>query len=441
MEINPRVNLHKNELGLALPVRRKRFEDLQAEAANRISDNFRIANFKGDTISLPILRVEINLPKYRIANGRTSSIQEEWVANKNLDEGYFLVGDPEVYDLQAAQHEILKEMISEEGLLEKFTDSKNTQTEPILLDHNGFVINGNRRLCCWRELFSESPSTYRHFSHVDIVVLPSCDEKELDALESRLQIEKDIRSDYSWHAEAAMFKEKQRRFGYSTSELAKHYNKKKKDIEDLFAIRELGYEYLAKTGKKNQWSLLKETEHSFRRLNDEMRKKDKQDDKELLKKIAFSFIEHPDTAGERLYAFIPKISTYLPRVKADLRNEFIKPSENGETKSENPFGSTSGANENGNDYLLLQRIDETDLSAIKSQEIIVSAVASERAKSSEQDKAKFFTDQLKKAQTALSDAVNLGRVPETNLVGADQQIKQIEDLIGLAKEFVKSREK
>ena len=67
-------------------------------------------------------------------------------------EDFFTDGDPELYALQEAQHNILHGMISEEGLLEKFANPNNRQSEPLLLDENGFVINGNRRLCCWRTL-------------------------------------------------------------------------------------------------------------------------------------------------------------------------------------------------------------------------------------------------------------------------------------------------
>ena len=176
--------------GWPLTDRREEFRKI-ADAPS--GETYRVASFKGNTETLPILRVPINLPKYRISNGRTASAQQEWVASKNLEADFFDDGDPELENIQIAQHNILLSMVKEEGLLAKFKDTVNKQVEPILLDENGFVVNGNRRLCCWRLLNNETPTSFGHFSHVDIVVLPHCDEQELDRLEAKLQIEKDIR--------------------------------------------------------------------------------------------------------------------------------------------------------------------------------------------------------------------------------------------------------
>jgi len=177
-------NLSESRFGMPLPVRRKEFFELVEEAKLKGGASHRIENFQGQVASIPIIRVAQNFPKYRIANGRTSSIQEEWVTLNGKQDDFFSAGDPELYTLQEAQHNILAGMISEEGLLEKFKDSKNRQVEPLLLDENGFVINGNRRLCCWRSLYLENPEKYAHFSHVDVVVLDKCDDRELDALGS-----------------------------------------------------------------------------------------------------------------------------------------------------------------------------------------------------------------------------------------------------------------
>ena len=148
-------------------------------------------------------------------------------------------------------------------------------------------------------MYHEKPESYPHFSHVDIVVLPRCAAKELDELEARLQIERDIRSDYSWHAEATMLMEKQKHFDYTTTELATLYRKSKREIEELFEIRDLGAEYLSSKNKKNLWSLLDETEHTFKKLNKSIKEQSSSADRELLKGISFAYIEDPDAAGER----------------------------------------------------------------------------------------------------------------------------------------------
>ena len=163
----------------------------------------------------------------------------------------FFDKDPELYQVQEAQHKILSNMVGEEGLQEKFKDTAIKQTEALILDCNGFVINGNRRLSCWRGLYESKPQTYDHFRYVDVIVLPKCEQKEIDELEARLQIERDIKSAYSWHAQATMLKTKQRLNNYTTTELANLYRIRKKEVDDFFEILDLGAEYLETRNKKN----------------------------------------------------------------------------------------------------------------------------------------------------------------------------------------------
>ncbi len=119
--------------GWPLPDRREEFKKLVSTASG---DTFRVENFKGSMISLPIVRIPINLSKYRIAGGRTASAQQEWVSTHGEPIDFFDAGDPELETIQIAQHDILRSMIKEEGLLEKFKDPVQRQVEPLLLDES-----------------------------------------------------------------------------------------------------------------------------------------------------------------------------------------------------------------------------------------------------------------------------------------------------------------
>ncbi len=97
-------------LGWPLIDRREEFKKLLAQPH---AETHRIENFKGGTVSLPILRVPINLPKYRIANGRTASAQQEFAATHNYQPDFFDSGDPELEDIQLSQHQILLSMVKD----------------------------------------------------------------------------------------------------------------------------------------------------------------------------------------------------------------------------------------------------------------------------------------------------------------------------------------
>ena len=69
------------------------------------------------------------------------------------------------------------------------------------------------------------------------------------------------------------------------------------------------------------WSTLDGTEHSLRKLAKSLNDQSSTADKEVLKSLAFVFIDDPDAAGERLYNFIPKIGTHLQAVKSNLESQ------------------------------------------------------------------------------------------------------------------------
>ena len=123
----------------------------------------------------------------------------------------------------------------------------------------GFVVNGNRRLALWRELYSENPSNF-DFSTISCAVLPpDFTEQQEEDLEFDLQIKPVGRLDYDWTNERRSYRRQLDRFedqdeGWST--LAKRTGKQEGDLKrDMIAF---GYatEYLNWIGKPKYWDLI-----------------------------------------------------------------------------------------------------------------------------------------------------------------------------------------
>lgn len=412
--------------GWPLIDRREEFEKLLTQPH---AETFRVENFKGGTVSLPILRVPINLPKYRISNGRTASAQQEFAALHDYQPDFFETGDPELEDIQQSQHQILMGMVKEEGLLRKFEISANRQVEPLLLDENGFVLNGNRRLCCWRLLYQKDGKEYGHFGHVDVVVLPHCDEQELDRLEAKLQIEKDIRSDYTWDAEAAMMLQKQKLHGFSTTQLCQLYGKKKSEVEDLLAMRSLAAEYLETRGKANTWSEVSGDKYAFQELLKALSATDSASDREIIKHSAFSLIDDSDGAGERLYAVIPKVKVHLEAVKTGLAEAFPLPVLEVDEAAEMAFGSgkpeDSAAAETPPAIALVAEMRKDEESLKKARDVVIEVIRSQDEQGKERETADFLSKTLKKANTLIQNAVGHGLRPESSIAGVKAQLEQI----------------
>ena len=197
---------------------------------------------------LKIIQIPLGLPKYRLLNGRTTSLQKEYLAKNSSLASDFFTRDHESEEAQKAQHGLLKELVKRKELFKFFENQKQKQEEPIILDENGYVVNGNRRLCAWRELYRRDDTAFEHFEHIEVVILPPCEEEDINDLEAKLQIVPDIKDEYSWHALGNRIKQRLAN-GAKESKVLKQYQMKKKDFENLLQAIDYAEEYLEKKGK------------------------------------------------------------------------------------------------------------------------------------------------------------------------------------------------
>lgn len=407
----------------------KRIDELEKLRKEPTGKTHRIV-FKGQNTDLPIVRVPIALPKYRMANGRTSSLQAEHLATNTLARRDLFSGDPELLDGQEAQHRLLLKVIKQQDLQKHFEDTIHKQVEPILLDEKGFVVNGNRRLCCWRELVHEDAGKYSHFAYIDVVILPHCDEKDIDRLEAWLQIQRDIKADYSWDARANMLLDKQKREGFSNKELAELYGIKEGEIAELFDMRGYADEYLRSRGKQDMWSLVSEHEEAFRKIVVSRPKINDVGDQQLFKQAAYALIDNPKAAGGRLYEQIPAILNSLDEVREKLADEFpvtpIAPA----PEVVSIFGGGGTAAEEPSKLSTPLSIEiAKDKNVDKARRVIVEVIVSQKELKKNSKAAEYLIDCCKKANASLAAAVKDGLRPESKRAGVSKQLDAIEKSI------------
>lgn len=372
-----------------------------------------------------IIPVPIELPKYRMANGRTTSIQAEYLAKNPSARNDLFSGDAELWDAQKAQHALLLQLSRQADLNKYFEDTSNKQIDAILLDENGFVVNGNRRLATWRELLFTNPEKYGHFRHIDVAVLPHCEEREIDRLEASLQIEKDIKADYSWDAQANMMLAKQKRDGFSNKELAELYKMKESAVEELLDMRSYADEYLRSRSKANLWSQVSEHEFAFRKIVTSRPKISGIGSQEVFKQAAYTLIEKPEEAGGRLYEAIPAIMESLDRVREELQGEFdVKPAAPNAQLEELFGGVTVSAGEKSIDMLLAAEMQKPENSE-KARKIIVEVIESQKQLKKDAKSANYLLKCCSDAHASLAAAVKDGLRPESKLTGVAKQLDQI----------------
>lgn len=306
------------ESGWPLPKRRELIHKLNQEPIKLVHAVY----FQGQRQDLAIRRVPIALPKYRLDNGRTRSAQAAYLSRHPELPGNLFHRDSESEVAQRAQHEILKSMLGtgDKELMRYFRTRE--QMQPFILTDLGFVLNGNRRLCALRELIEqddEEGHQKKRFEHIDVVILPPADQRDLDKLEAIYQLTEDIKAPYSWTARAYMLRARRNEDGFDEQELSSIYQLPVSEVSDLLSMLSLAEEYLDEQGKSNQYELVDEDEFAFRQLWKARSKLSSEREKEAFQELAFCVIEKWDEG--RLYAVIPKIADNIEDIRKAILDE------------------------------------------------------------------------------------------------------------------------
>ena len=213
--------------------------------------------YKGKTLPRPTIQLRHEFLVYRIQNGRTQPAQLQLSAEGSVSEEFWMKL-PDSAKLQETQHEILTEMIDAKGLKEYFTVEH--QTKPLFVTVDGTVVNGNRRLCAFRELLSKNRSKHAHFENVEVaVLLEPGDDDDYDAVERHYQDIEDIDERFDWIQRTLKQRALRQRDPkkYTDERLAKDYQMRKTDVKDEAEMLEELDWYLSSTNQPARYELMR----------------------------------------------------------------------------------------------------------------------------------------------------------------------------------------
>ncbi len=413
------------EYGWSLHKRQSYFVDLEKNPQSKRYEAQ--IQFMDQVLVRPVWRIPLSLPKYRLLNGRTSSLQLEWLSSHPEKEKDFFNGDPERDEVQEIQHELLKKIIHDKDLLPYFEISENKQEGYLILDHLGYVINGNRRLCTWRELYNKDKNKYTHFEYIDVIVLPPSDPKAIDKLEGKLQVEPDIRANYTWHALANMMLARMRLHGLDEKALADFYDLSESEVKNYIDMRNYAEEYLKSRNKEGKWSEL-EDEYAFDQLVKKRKQLESVGDKRLFEVEAFALIDDP--TGGRLYKFIPDLYKYRETINEKLLEKF--PINIVDRTQDDPLGSNIEDELNLN---LANLIDE-EKNRKEALDIIKDTIETENYLRKEENTVKYVLKQLQKANASIQSALAGTKHQDTTKDGIKETISSIEISLNVIKKWL-----
>lgn len=274
-------------------------------------------DFRSTKYDLPVIRVGIDLPVYRVENFRTYTDQHEYIAKEKKPANFFLSGQ-EVESVQQVQHELLFRL-AKKGVAESVVPvidvlQMDGQREPLLITAFGVVVNGNRRLAAMREL---------KMPYVDAMVLPAdATADEIVDIEASLQGRPETKLDYDWIGDGELIS-RLIGMGRTPKKVADQLHRSEKDIKNaLQALSEVDLYLKEWVRAEGEYSRVREdAEQLFKDLPKRLEGKDA-NLAQASRVIAWSLFDNRDKLPGRIYDFNPAFgklaSDVLDRVASDL---------------------------------------------------------------------------------------------------------------------------
>jgi hypothetical protein len=208
--------------------------------------------------TLPKIEVPIAFSLYNVHSGRTHRAQAQWIEQNAKSADFF--ADPEDVEVQAIQHQLLRQMTNERGLAEDL--ARRDQRNPIVLTYDGFIVDGNRRIAALRE--------QGDVENVVAVVLPSdATISEVFETELELQMARETRADYNWIDQALHVRYGVQQLNEQVASVAQRMNIQEREVNDVLARLVLVDLYLSWAGTPDAYHRVPpDSEQSFIELCD-----------------------------------------------------------------------------------------------------------------------------------------------------------------------------
>ena len=263
--------------------------------------------FRGNMKELPVVRLAIDLPIYRMRNGRTQVEQYQYLEETGQSENFFENGEEDI-SAQQAQHKILLKLAKDEkGPIYQELEDIGIQSESLLLTSDGVVLNGNRRLAAMRDLFGRDARSYESFSHIDAVILPTeANEQDLELLEAELQMARETKLEYGWVERRLKLRRHADVMNIPREQIKATYRfQREEEINVELQQLALAEEYLERyLGKPHSYREVGQSEQLFKDLEKALRGKSGVE-AEVRRLLGYLLAKEARNLGNRVYRYNP----------------------------------------------------------------------------------------------------------------------------------------
>jgi hypothetical protein len=273
----------------------------EIQLSNRVEGSL----FRGKMKDCSVIRIPIDLPIYRVKNGRTQVEQLLFIKDKGKPADFFITGE-ENNSVQLFQHSFLISLAQDQkGNIFDELEHVASQRERLLITVDGIVVNGNRRLAAMRELYKSNPQVFSEFSHVDVVVLPpEATEEDIEMIETELQLKPETKLEYSWIARRLKLRLQLNVLKIPRDDIKRIYRFKREEeinveLQQLFLAEEYLESYL---GKPFAYKEVIKSEQLFKDLQKALSGKSGEEEK-IRRILGFLLAKESANLGDRVYDF------------------------------------------------------------------------------------------------------------------------------------------
>jgi len=221
---------------------------------------------------IPVTAIDHTLLIYRVDNGRLLADLAE--RTENVEVLSRIRDNPEAFETQSFLHRLLLSKSKDPaGPIFDELAREAIQTEPLLVDCNGVVINGNRRLAAMRTLHAIDVSKYASFATVSAAVLPdNISPQDIEFAESALQLAPETKLGYGWIERRLKLQHQVKQLKFPESWIMKAYRLQDPgQITGELAELDLLEDYLCSfVAAPRQYSLVADAEDLFRGLQNQL---------------------------------------------------------------------------------------------------------------------------------------------------------------------------
>ena len=307
---------------------------------------------KGKSIDCKVVLLSIDIPIYHLNNGRTRRDQRSHIISNNHKFSYFK-DSLENNKQQNIQHKILVRLaqVSKSDIFAELKrKAEFREDSPLLLDSNGVVINGNRRLSSIREIFKSDNKKFHKFKHVPCAIIEQhLDDRQIKQIENNIQVRREFKQDYDWISLALEVKEEKEVLGIPISQIAADMGRTENSIKELFEVISLVDKCLIEDYKdEGNYDLVKDQKQIWKNTIERANKQGvKPAEKDLLFKLARMVSLNSGKFGDRDYAInnaLQKKSSLIDAVDFFKKHYNLKESENNTNDKGDPLSDLKTQN-------------------------------------------------------------------------------------------------